>query len=436
MANKQTDPIQALANDIVNTIDSIATRRSDKASFDKSFYATILGVNRKFTDDITVEEQAELIQKFSIPESVADNEPSYYTIKINGAYYCKAQNGDFKLYEKVMAYIPNGEWSKMYIDRVGSGGGGDSGGGSSIDIPNIIKAVDAPGGEEPLSGDLWFYTTSESITEFTSITEDTLNDLYEYATDEDTQITQWTKAEYVIAPEAAQVPIVDHDGVFWIRTAEDSENFERIYVSKVSGSVTKWKQVYPDSETGYTPNIIVSSKKPMLIGDIWLQIDDEESENLTAVYQYEINPETNKTEWMLLCYANVPQVFTKSYDPSTEYTVKNGDYWIEIDNETDQNIVALHKYQLDEDTQTMQLVTLYNAAVPSVYIQVNDPVNTYTVKNGAYWIEIDNDTDKNMKYLKKRIEDNWVIQCAAISGTDVTINISHAILVDKGQIVN
>lgn len=299
MANKQTDPVYTLAEQIVGAVQQITQVKTDKAAFDKSYSATILGVNRSFTDAVDSEDQTDIIKKYSIPETITEGEQNYYTFKINGAYYCKRQNGDFMLYEPVMVYIPNGEWSRMYIDRVGSGG--DSNEGSNVDIPDIIKAVDAPGGEDPLNGDLWFYTTSESITEFTSITEDTFNGLYEYATDEDTQITQWTEAEYVIAPEAAQVPIVDHDGVLWIRTAEDSENFERIYVSQVSGTTVSWKQVYPDSETGYTPTITVSSKKPMRIGDLWLQIDDEDSQNLIAVYLYDINPETNKTEWIFQC---------------------------------------------------------------------------------------------------------------------------------------
>ena len=346
MANKQTDPIQALANDIVNTIDSVATRRSDKASFDKSFYATILGVNRKFTDDVTIEEQAELIQKFSIPESVAEDEPSYYTIKINGAYYCKAQNGDFKLYEKVMAYIPNGEWSKMYIDRVGVVSSEGGGGSDPVILPNVIVAVDEP----PIIREGDFLATVEEHTTLTSLKRYSDN--------------KWQDVEFLYGTNYNDLTV---EGVYygWFTGGDMRVIFEYV--------------------TDHIQAVAYSAESPYLDYNVF--------------------------------YTETPDA------------VAVGDYWIEIDNETDQNIVALHKYQIDEDTQTAQWVTLYNAAVPSVYIQVNDPVNTYTVKNGAYWIEIDNNTDKNLRYLKKRIEGNWVIQCAAISGADVTINISHAILV-------
>lgn len=94
---KLTDPTLITANIIARNMSNTALEYRNKAPYDQSYKAVILGTNRKFTDDVTVEEQAELIQKFSIPESVADNEPSYYTIKINGAYYCKAQNGDLEV---------------------------------------------------------------------------------------------------------------------------------------------------------------------------------------------------------------------------------------------------------------------------------------------------------------------------------------------------
>ena len=106
MSKKQSDPVYILAEQIIESAQQIAASQANKAPYDKSYKAVILRTNRKFTDDVTVEEQAELIQKFSIPESVADDEPSYYTIKINGAYYCKVQNGNFKLYEKEGAQLP------------------------------------------------------------------------------------------------------------------------------------------------------------------------------------------------------------------------------------------------------------------------------------------------------------------------------------------
>lgn len=352
MSKKQSDPVYILAEQIIESAQQIAASQANKAPYDKSYKAVILGTNRKFTDDVTVEEQAELIQKFSIPESVADDEPSYYTIKINGAYYCKAQNGDFKLYEKVMVYIPNGEWSKMYIDRVGVVSSEGGGGSDPVVLPNVIVAVDEP----PIIRGGDFLATVEEHTTLTSLKRYSDN--------------KWQDVEFLYGTNYNDLTV---EGVYygWFTEGDMRVIFEYV--------------------TDHVQAVAYSAESPYLDYNVF---------------------------------------YTETPDAAAV-----GDYWIEIDNETDQNLVALHKCQIDEDTQTAQWVTLYNAAVPSVYIQVSDPANTYTVKNGAYWIEIDNDTDKNMKYLKKRIEGNWVIQCAAISGTDVTINISHAILVDKGQIV-
>lgn len=117
MASKNTDIIEQLADTIVaNLTTPVAKRGKETAPNDKSFYATILGVNQKFVDTISTDDQATLIEKFSLPETVEDGENSYYIFKINGAYYCKSQNGDFKLYDDIMVYVPNGDWSRMYID--------------------------------------------------------------------------------------------------------------------------------------------------------------------------------------------------------------------------------------------------------------------------------------------------------------------------------
>ena len=354
MANKQTDPIQALANDIVNTIDSIATRRSNKASFDKSFYATILGVNRKFTDDVTVEEQAELIQKFSIPESVADNELSYYTIKINGAYYCKAQNGDFKLYEKVMVYIPNGEWSKMYIDRVGVVSSEGGGGSDPVVLPKVTAAPTRPAAV--LEGD--FLAMVEN--------DDTLTTLYRYINHE------WTSVpfEYGTNPGTLHT-----EGTYYGMFA--AGDLRTIFLYE-NGSLQQLAYAYDN------PNIL-------------------------------------------------PNVFFKNEVPAELAAV--GDYWLQIDNYNDNNLYSVQRLEQAEDAESPSWNMLYNAAVPVVYIQPTQP-SASGIKEGAWWIQIDNTTDKNIQYIKKYTGYVWATVCIPAGGSgDININISHAILVQKDEVV-
>lgn len=103
-----------LAEEILNAGLDITDKKIAKAQYDKSYNVTILGINQDFTDDVTEEEQEELINKYSIPE-VPDKD-NYYTFKINGNYYVKSSNTHFNLYENVKIRIPNGNWDNMYIE--------------------------------------------------------------------------------------------------------------------------------------------------------------------------------------------------------------------------------------------------------------------------------------------------------------------------------
>ena len=106
--------ITELGKIIANSDITTSEKKIAKAQYDKSYNAVILGVNTDFTDDVTEEEQEALINKYSLKE-VPDKD-NYYTFKINGNYYVKSSNTDFKLYEKVVIRVPNGSWDNMYIE--------------------------------------------------------------------------------------------------------------------------------------------------------------------------------------------------------------------------------------------------------------------------------------------------------------------------------
>lgn len=103
----------------------IVGKKLSKAQYDKSYKTTIVGCNRYFTDDVPKETQAELIKKYNIPEVSVSG--VYYTFRINGNWYVKSSNNDFKLYEEVVVRVPNGNWDNMFIevqrDTVVEGGG-------------------------------------------------------------------------------------------------------------------------------------------------------------------------------------------------------------------------------------------------------------------------------------------------------------------------
>ena len=116
MANNETDIYKQWASVMLNGEQSISKNKIGKASFDRSFYSAIIGINRKFIDSISEDKQRTIIEKFNIPENIEDGENNYYIFIINGIEYCVQQNGDFNLYDSIMVYIPNGDWSRMYID--------------------------------------------------------------------------------------------------------------------------------------------------------------------------------------------------------------------------------------------------------------------------------------------------------------------------------
>ena len=157
MAN--ADPIQALANNLVGSMTRIAEHKTDKAQYDKSFAVTILGVNQKFTGSVPDDDKSTLITKYSIPATVEEGDPTYYTVKIHGAYYVIIQNANFMLYDKLMAYLPNGDWSRMYLDSQ-SGGKGD---GEKVDLPVVYHTpytVDPADEYEVKDGDYWIAVES------------------------------------------------------------------------------------------------------------------------------------------------------------------------------------------------------------------------------------------------------------------------------------
>ena len=120
---------EQLGEELFNSSEEVSTKNIAKAGFDKSYKTTIVGCNRYFTDDVPAETQAELIKKYNIPE--VSESGIYYTFRINGNWYVKSSNNDFKLYEEVVVRVPNGNWDNMFIE-VQRGTVGESGGGDGI----------------------------------------------------------------------------------------------------------------------------------------------------------------------------------------------------------------------------------------------------------------------------------------------------------------
>ena len=299
MANKNTDPIEMLADSICNALVSASTRAGkETAPNDKTFPAIILGTNQKFTDDISEQDKAAIIEKFSIPEAVEEGEQTYYTFKINGAYYVKQQNGDFKLYDQIMVYIPNGNWANMYFDYAD---GASHFGGNNSDSSNtghqILVGVEPPGGENPEVGDIWLFVKDENNITFSNLEPSDYVGMYTYQEDSDSNIESWQSAHCVVSTtmptEDAQV------GQFWIRV-KDGKFFKVYICTQATEHATTWSEVYPQDETGMDYNFYISASLPITDGDYWIEIDNLNTRNIESLSQYKFNSATNKFEWRLM----------------------------------------------------------------------------------------------------------------------------------------
>ena len=142
MFGKKSNPTENLAQTLLDTMSEAMTAYRAKSPYDKTFFCTILGVNRKFVDDVPNTDKAELISKFSIPASLDEGEKNYYTIKINGAYYVKQSPFTFKLYENVNVRVPNGAWNNIYIE------GNISENSNTFELPELYVSTDEPEGTE------------------------------------------------------------------------------------------------------------------------------------------------------------------------------------------------------------------------------------------------------------------------------------------------
>lgn len=295
MAQKQTDPTLRTASIIANSMGDTALTYRNKAPNDKTFSTTILGVNQKFTDNVSEDEQSEIIEKFSIPETVEEGEDNYYTFKINGVYYCKSQNGNFKLYDKIMVYVPNGDWSRMYFDYDTSyyGNSKYSNNGSNVDVPNVIFAVDEPGGDTTAIDDFWFVADNyTSEMEFTDLDQDTILSIYQYLENEDSGVTAWYKSSLVPSKDLPTHPEI---GDYHIKLDNDTGKCTQIYKCTNNVGTITWHEVYPENKE---VNVTISDKAPMKVGDYWLEWDNYTDKNIIAVWRYEIEPDILVEEWV------------------------------------------------------------------------------------------------------------------------------------------
>lgn len=243
MANKNKDPIYALAEQIIGSSERITDSRISKAQYDKSFAVTILGINQKFTGDVSAEDKAALIEKYSIPSEVEEGDPNYYTVKINGAYYISKQNGNFKLYDKVMAYLPNSNWSRLYLDYPVT----------EKDNFRSIKVYSQP--EEPedgmADGDLWFEEDNNN----------NLIALYHYGYNEESEQNEWI-FDWNISSGSGTGKFLDSG-----KTSVSHNDNEHNTSTQLYDNISGYKNSSTGSPTTITSNDIVWNGVNTILGE-------------------------------------------------------------------------------------------------------------------------------------------------------------------------
>lgn len=119
--HKDNECVDQIARNFVSNIidgtESTVKKKLEDAEYDKTFSCNILGINQVFSDEVKKSTQEYLIKAHNIPE-ISEGE-EYYTVKIEGHFYCIKQVSVYGMEENVTVKVPNGDWNKMYISTAG-----------------------------------------------------------------------------------------------------------------------------------------------------------------------------------------------------------------------------------------------------------------------------------------------------------------------------
>lgn len=144
---KLDDLAKTLAKNVVDSTSSITTKTVNSAGYDKSYSCVILGVNQIFCDDVNEEAQARLIKAYDIP--AASTTVNYYTVEINGIYYCIKQNAAYSMRQVVNVVAPKGNMNGLYIGTAG----GNKSGTSNESATNILDQIKFTAGRAYYNGE-------------------------------------------------------------------------------------------------------------------------------------------------------------------------------------------------------------------------------------------------------------------------------------------
>ena len=173
-----------LSNSIVSAIGQYSNKKTETASYDKTYVSSIIGVNRNFMSDAKIYD-IDIIDAMNIPEDDKRGILNYYTFRLhNGDFadknnlssiYCVKSEKRYYLGQPILVCIPNNDWSRMYISPL------------EPENRNIFYSAEAPT-LGITKGDLWLQLDDDKTKNIMAIYECVYYEDADYGKDDSTPV--------------------------------------------------------------------------------------------------------------------------------------------------------------------------------------------------------------------------------------------------------
>ena len=363
----QSNDIATQMGDLIasNMGDTALTFRNN-APNDKTFVVTILGVGQNFTEDITQAEQESIIKKHDISSNMVDGDPVYYTFKLEGIYYTLRQNGDFKLYEQVLLRVPNNNWDRMILERIGGNQSGNTYKERNVYVDTI---------EPPIAGKN--YAPPQSVT---SVVYEYWFQVKEFMNSNPVEPRVMIDSVYMLGDGNYQKlycvcsdekPTIDNKYIasiggeyYWIKADYSGNNVHLIQMYKVQRDINAaglvqylwdenkpmWQIINPSQDGVFLSNeynsypirtyvsipnnptavypIYISFLPPMNRDDYWIEIKSRSSKIMNRLLQYcDVSDSGVIKEWREVADNNSLGIIVSEDNAGTFY---NGEFWVQM----------------------------------------------------------------------------------------------------------
>ena len=345
-----------LSNSIVSAIGQYSNKKTATAAYDKTYVSSIIGVNREFSSEFdSIKDN--IINSLRIPEDEDRGLINYYSFRLNnsvgynaseGSYgvYCVKSEQRFSLNQDILVYVPNNNWSEMYISHL------------TNESRNIFYSAEAPE-KGIMKGDLWIRVDNdknilalyECVYYDEADYEPSSGDITEEAVSADdyTEAAQTPKYGWKLCGQdkdqsfypklfvsetdpciGAELPDVEWEADDYLASVDEDENLVALYCVRDidepsddgTGIKIKWKKIDPDY-------VVMGTKEERINGNfpVGTYFVEKSQGNTTGIF---IRKETVPgIKW---AYPNSDGLcYVYNYDPALSSYTKDGNLWIKTD---------------------------------------------------------------------------------------------------------